>query len=208
MYVQRVYHRPIPGKGPELRAALEERVRIEIEKGTRINLFSQVVLPHGPQFLVITAHESAEALEKWRDANSSDQAELEFRAQTASLRSGAVKTRLLKMLIPAQRSASERYLHVSHINPLPDKEGEVQSLLLDAIKEYQSERTGIRLLREVFNPEGRVLVIADTYENLTEYDNLLDHRPATITDAIAKSNSLSRAPIGHELYEVIIRSSN
>ena len=124
MYVQRVYHRPVPGKGPELRAALEERVRIEIEKGTRINLFSQVVLPHGPQFLVITAHESAEALEKWRDANSSDQVELGFRAQTAPLRSGAVQTRLLKMLIPsAQRSASDKYLHISHINPLPDKEG-------------------------------------------------------------------------------------
>ena len=89
MYVQRVYHRPAPGKAPELRAALEERVGIEIERGTRINLLRQVVLSHGPQFLVITAHETAEALEKWSDANSSDQAELDFRAKTASLRSGA-----------------------------------------------------------------------------------------------------------------------
>ena len=53
MYVQRVYHRPAIGKGPELRAALEERVRIEIAKGTRIHFPSQVVLSHGPQFLVI-----------------------------------------------------------------------------------------------------------------------------------------------------------
>ena len=57
MYVQTVYHRPAIGKGPELRAALEERVRIEIERGTRIQFLSQVVLSHGPQFLVITNEE-------------------------------------------------------------------------------------------------------------------------------------------------------
>ena len=206
MYVQRTYHYPLIGKSGELRALLEEHVSRD---QVRISLLQQVVLSNGPVLLEISAHESAEAFENWRDTNASDQAVLDFRAKTAPLRSRTVQTRLLKSLVDRDPSVTRggRYLHVGHIKPLPDKEGEVQSMLIDAVKEYQSERPSIRLLREVFNPEGRVLVIADTYENLTEYDNLLDRRPASIINAMTKANSLSRAPTGHELYEYITRST-
>ena len=73
MYVNRTYHYPAQGKTRELGAALQERAQKAREQGIRHNLLRQVVLPNGPTFLAITAHESAEALEKYLDAQASDQ---------------------------------------------------------------------------------------------------------------------------------------
>ena len=43
---------------------------------------------------------------------------------------------------------------------------------------------------------------------LKEYDNVLDHRPDGMMDAITRASALNRAPMGHELYEVLVRNSN
>jgi hypothetical protein len=206
MFWQRITHYPAIGKAPELRAHLEEQVKNAQANGAQTVLSTRVAFGDGPEFVESTRFENLAAYEKQRDQAL---ASADFRnagVKSAPLRRRTIKNELFKVLIRRSGgTAPRRYATRALFYPAPGKAREVRSILEEMVRSYQTERPYLRLLQQIFAPEGgQVYALGDSYENLMEYENLMDKRPASFYEAVVRASELSRLPSLQELHEVLI----
>ena len=100
MFSQRGTHYPVFGKGPELRALLEERVKARQAQGFRVGLSAQMFGAEGVTYILTTIYPDLAALEKNRKENQSDPAFIAYQAKLTGLQRMPTKTELFEILVP------------------------------------------------------------------------------------------------------------
>ncbi len=207
MFNQVVFSFPVPGKEWELQQLLEERVRALQASGRRATLMRKV-LYNSPMFVNATRFDNLEAYEKFRQQNASDPKFRELVSRLSSLSRMPASVRLYQVLVaPKGGGHAGRYYHRATCSPLPGKEREMRTVLEEWVRSYQSQRPQFRLFRALFAEEGPSFVIGDGYQTLTEFENLLDKRPASAYEAVARVEALSRVSMVQDLYEVLVAPS-
>ena len=100
-YIIRNRYSPAPGKGPELQAALQERVEKSRTAGPLgARLSRQVASIDGPAFAVSLYFASMAAIDEFRAANAKDSSLRPFLTQVASLVRAPMQQRINRLLIP------------------------------------------------------------------------------------------------------------
>jgi len=90
-YIQQISHYPSSGKGPELRAVLEEWTKTAPSRGSAQNLISQLA-SDGPVFIGGIRHENLTAFQTFRERNRANPAFGPFIAKLQSLMAYLLKT--------------------------------------------------------------------------------------------------------------------
>ncbi len=103
-YMQQISHYPAGGKGPELRAVLEEWVTTAPSRGVAHNLVSQFG-SEGPVFIVGIRHENLAAFQTFRERNRANPAFGPFIAKLQSLMARPSRFALYQGLIPPSSQA-------------------------------------------------------------------------------------------------------
>jgi len=96
----RVKRHPAPGKAPELRKLLEERVRSSVPGQVGRALFTQVASPEGAAFITMTLFAGLAGLDQFRAANAADPAFQKWSVQVSELTVGPTGQELLRILQP------------------------------------------------------------------------------------------------------------
>ena len=100
MYIQRVTFHPAPGKTPELRTLLAERVKASQAQAIQAGLAEQLFGAEGQAFVITVRHRDLAALEQARRRNQDDPAFQAFLAQVNQLIRAPVRQQLLEVLVP------------------------------------------------------------------------------------------------------------
>ncbi len=104
-YIQLNSHYPATGKGPELRAVLEEWASTAPSRGFAHNLTSQLVGSEGPVFINGIRHENLTAFQTFRERNRANPAFGPFIAKLQSLMVRPIRSTLFQVRIPPSREA-------------------------------------------------------------------------------------------------------
>jgi hypothetical protein len=210
MYVQRIYTYPALGKEAELRGLIDERVRSAAARKVRAALSQQLLAPDGPVFVTAVLHDDLMAFEQFRDRNLADQSFQTYLSRQTALGRQPHKVELFDILVPPTAgSAPGRYVHNVRCYPAAGQEITMRATLEDFAKRRQGEgRPQFGLLQQVFASVGPVLVLRDAYRDLGVFEAIRRDLPPSIQAAIARASALSRAPLTHELYEVLVPFSS
>lgn len=173
-YIQQISHYPSSGKGPELRAVLEEWTKTAPSRGSAQNLISQLV-SDGPVFIGGIRHENLTAFQTFRERNRANPAFGPFIAKLQSLMARAPRYALFQVLIPPTREAPTPnfQFRVSRY-PAIGKGPALRALLEERVKAQQSR--GFRTLQQqMFGSEGPVFVSSIGFQDMASLEAQLDN---------------------------------
>ena len=196
---------PLPDKGPEVRALLEEQVKSNSQNERQLlaqNMFGEV-----PAFVITSIFDDIAAVEKNRDAIWANRAFLDFQSKLTPLLRQPTEVTISESIVStaAGTGAMPRYAHQVLIYPKNGAESEVRSVLEDFAKGQQSDsRPYFRMARRLFSAIGPVFSMGDSYESLSEYDNVSKARADKMRAHFKQFGPMTRAPMTQELREVLV----
>ncbi len=204
-YTQRISHYPVLGKGPELRALLEEWAKTAPSRGSAENLQSQLG-SEGSVFIIGIRHENLAAFQTFRERNRANPAFGPFIAKLQSLMARPSRFTLFQNLIPPPREAP-RPNFVFRISRYPaiGKGAALQALLEERIKAMQAH--GFRTLRrQMFGSEGPVFVTNIGFQDMASLEAHLDNnqRDPEFRAHAEKVQSMIARPNKTELFQVLV----
>ncbi len=103
MYIQRARLFPAPGKAPEVRVALEERVKKRQGQGVDISLSRQLFAPDGATFVITSRFRDLAEYESRTHQMEADPEYQAFVFKLAPLIRAVSKYELLEVLVPFPR---------------------------------------------------------------------------------------------------------
>lgn len=174
IYIQQISHYPTSGKGPELRAVLEDWVKSASSRGSAQNLTSQLV-SEGPVLIGGIRHESLAAFQSFRERNRANPGFGPFIAKLQSLMARPPRFALFKMMIPPAREAQNpKFLFRVTRYPAAGKGRELGALLEERVKATQSHafRT---LTHQMFGSEGPSFVTQMGFQDMDSLEAFLDN---------------------------------
>jgi len=167
MYTQRIIHFPAVGKGPDLRAALEER-----------NNDANAAAPHSlssrmfslePAFVHSIRFDNLAAIETYQGRNPGPA----FQATGVKINqclSRERATELHETLVPAQVAGTPKYsLRITHF-PAPGKGPELRGLLEERVSKTVRGRLGAGLSTQVAPPDGPAFVVTQLFSGMAGMD--------------------------------------
>ena len=197
VFTHRVTSYPAPGKGPELRALLEKRVRSRQSEGYRTALmrtmYGEACFAINFQFESLAARESAQLGP--------------LPAEAFALTSRLGDPSLHEVLVPANLDGRPvKYIEVRHSDPLPGKGGTLQRLLADRVQQQQAADVRAELSVEIAGPRSQVVTVSRFFESLAEYEESRaqrqgDEGAAAVTVAMAP---LVSRHVDIEILEVLV----
>lgn len=206
MYTVRISHHPAPGKGAELRAALEEHSRASNAAGSPHNV-SQQLYASEATFVNAIRHESLAAIEAYGLRNASDP---NYTARTARI--GACVARpqnseLYENLVSAPVTDDVNYTLRMTYFPAAGKGGELRQALEKRATTPSSGSVGKRLSTQVVPPHGGNYTLTVLFSSLAGFEQ---YRAAQQGDAavqafVAQLTSLLAGPTHQELHRVLVR---
>jgi hypothetical protein len=99
-FVLRNRRSPMPGKGPELRALLEERVRKNVAGRIGAGLSTQVGSPDGPAFVSTSVFSSMAGFDQFRAANAEDAGQRAWATKVQAILARPAQQEILRILVP------------------------------------------------------------------------------------------------------------
>ncbi len=109
-YIQQLTHHPAPGKGPELRAVLEEWAKTAPSRGFEQNLMSQLGAD-GPVFINGIRHENLAAFHTYPERSRANPGWESFTKKMGPLMARPRQSALFQTLIPPAREAPRAKFH-------------------------------------------------------------------------------------------------
>ncbi len=205
-YIQEIRHYPAPGKGPELRALLEDWARTAPSRGFTQNLSIQLLSSEGPVFINGIRHENLTASQTYQERNRANPGFGPFTAKRQPLLARRPQSALFQVLIPRPSQASRpsfRY-GVSRY-PAIGKGSALQALLEERVKAMQAH--GIRSLsRQMFGSEGPVFVTNIWFQDMASLEAHLDNnqRDPEFRAYAEKVQSMIARPNKTELFQTLV----
>ena len=205
MYIQFIHHCPAPGKGPELRALLEEWAKTAPARGFRHNLGSRILGPEGQDFVNGIQHEDLAAFETYPQRSQANPAFATFSARQQPLLSRPAVTDLYEVLVPAP-AGPRRFTYRVGLYPAIGKGPAVRGLLEDRVKALQGRGFLYGLQAKMFSEDGPVFAAGIGFEDLTALETYLQNnrRDPEFQAFNEKIQPLLGRPIKSELYQVLV----
>ncbi len=204
-YMQQISHYPAGGKGPELRAVLEEWVTTAPSRGVAHNLVSQFG-SEGPVFIVGIRHENLAAFQTFRERNRANPAFGPFIAKLQSLMARPSRFALYQGLIPpsSQAPTPSFQFRVSRY-PAIGKGPALRALLEERAK-AQPAHVFRTLRQQMFGSEGPVFVTSIGFQDMASLEAQLDNnqRDPKFQAYFEKVQSMVARPDKTELLQVLV----
>ena len=207
-YIQRNRHYPAPGKGPELRALLEEWARTAPSRGFAHNLTSQLLSSEGPVFINGIRHENLAAFETYPERSRANPGFGPFTAKGLQLRDRTPRSELVEVLIPppSQAPTPGFTFRVSQY-PAIGKGPALQALLEERVKAMQSRGRVFRgLTRKVFSSEGPVFASIIGFQDMASLETFQhnNQRDPKFRAFAKKVESMIARPNKIELFRMLV----
>ena len=211
MYTQWIQYHPALGKGPELRALLEERVKSYQSKGQSVALAVRMMGDEeGNPFIAVFRHQDLAAQEAFRRSAQSDPTFAEFQAKVATLLARPAAVSLREVLIPAPTNlpalTAPYFVQVTQVFPIPGKGPELGTLLEEGVKVYQSAGQRSNLATLVYGSDGPFFALTTAFQDLASLESFRHGNQAdpAYLARVAKLPPLMRQPAKQTLGEVLI----
>lgn len=210
MYIHRESSYPAQGKGRELRALLEERVKAQQASGQAVSLGVQLFAgPEGMSYIRNARHEDLAAYEAARRRNQSDPAFPAYQAKVATLISRPNSSQLFEVLIPnpAGNPLRAPYFTQRALGyPAVGKGPELRAIMEERVKGLQSSGQRATLGVSVYGTDGQEFTTTLAFQDLAALES---YRRRNQSDPafqayVAKVNPLIRQGPKVELAEVLI----
>ncbi len=204
-YIQRMSHYPATGKGPELRALLEEWARTAPSRGFAHNLMSQLV-SEGPVFINSIRHENLTAFQTYPQRSRENPGFEPFIAKMQPLLARPPQTALFQVLIPSA-SQAPRPNFVFRVSRYPTigKGQALRALLEEHGKAMQSQ--GFRTLSlQLFGSVGPVFARHIGFQDMASLEAFMDNnqRDPKFQAYNEKVQSMTARPGKTELFQVLV----
>lgn len=205
MYIQFIHHYPAAGKGPELRALLEDWVKAAPSRGFRHNLASRMLGPEGPDFINGIAHEDLAAFETYPQRSQANPAFAEFNAKQRPLLGRQNIVELYEVLMPPPAGA-RRFTYRDLLYPATGKAAAVRGILEERAKSQQARGFLYGLQAKVFGEEGPVFAASAGFPDMAALEKYREgNRQDPATRAFQeKLYPLLARPNRFELYQVLV----
>lgn len=207
MFSHRVTHYPAFGKGPDVRALLEERVKSGQASGIRAGLSSHLLGADGQAFVMTVIHPDLAAYDKRRRGNAADPGFRAYQTKLAEVIRKPNSQELFEVLVAAPPSAESATFIVRNIHyPVPGKNLDLRALLEERVKSRQAQGARVGLSVQLFGSDGVSYVLSVRHPDLAAYEK---YRQDTLGDRPenrayqAKLGELQRAT-RQELFEILI----
>ncbi len=174
-YIQRISRYPASGKGPELRALLEEWARSAPSRGSAQSLMSQLG-SEGQVFITGIRHENLAAFQTDSERIQANPGFRPFIAKLQPHMARPLHSALFQVLIPpsSQAPTPNFQFRVSRY-PAIGKGPALQALLEERVEATQSY--GFRTLRQqMFGSEGPVFVTSIGFQDMASLEAQLDNK--------------------------------
>ncbi len=204
-YIQEISHYPAPGKGPELRAVLEDWAKTAPSRGFEHNLLSQLG-SDGPNFINGIRHENLAAFHTYPQRSRANPGWEPFTKKMGSLMARPPQSGLFQTLVPPSREAPQPSFQFRVIRyPAVGKWLELQALLVERAKAQQGG--GFRMLRrQAFGREGPSFVTSIGFQDLGSLEAFMEKNDgdAQFRAYVEKVESLTARPSKTELVQVLV----
>jgi hypothetical protein len=207
MYVQQISHYPAPGKGPELRALLEDWAKTAPARGFAHNLASQIMGPDGPNFVNGVRHQALAAFGSYPQRSQANPAFRPFNEKQRPLLGRPNQQALYEVLIPPPTQAPPpRYVYRVTRYPALGKAPALRALLEERVKAMQAKGGFYALASQMFSTEGPVYVTNIGYQDLSGLEKTLhgNQQDAAFQSFAEKAQALMGRPGKTELFEVVV----
>ena len=204
-YMQEISHYPALGKGPEVRAQLEEWVKAAPSRGFTLNLRSQLgsVMP---VFIIGIWHENLAAFQTYPERNRANPGFGPYLAKMQPLMGRRVQSALFQSLISPSREAPRPsfQFQISRY-PALGKGPALRALLEERVK-AQPPQVFRTLRQQMFGSEGPVLVTTIGFQDMASLEAHLDNnqRDPKFQAYTEKVQSMLARPSKTELLQVIV----
>ena len=196
---------PAMDRAAEVRALLEEQVR-GVSQSER-TLLAQNVFGELPAFVITSIFDDIGAFERNRDALWADRAFLDFQAKLNPMLRQPTEVMIAETIVTtaAGPGPTPRYSHQALIYPNNGAEQKVRSVLEGFARGQQSDgRLYFRMARRLFSATGPVFSMGDGYWSLSEFDSVNKARADKVREFSNQLAARTRAPMTHELREVLV----
>lgn len=204
--IQRLSIFPEPAKAGEARSLAEEIVRSSSFTNVRISL-SQIIFGEIPTLSASIVHDSLEDVEKLRDTLLSDQSYLDGAAKLNTMVRQPTIIRILAGVVEPVGGVTPnaRYSQLAVFPPNNESQDEVRGILEEFSKDQQADgRPLFRMAQILFSHNGPTFILLDSYETLTELENLTQQRAPKVNELRASLSGKLRAPVSQRIQEVIV----
>lgn len=204
MYTVRITHHPAPGKGPELRAALEEHSKAANAAGSPHNV-SQLLYADEPTFVNSIRHESLAAIEAYTAKNAGDPT---YAARTAKITACLARPQtqvLYENLVTAPRTGDANYALRITYHPASGKAAELRQAVEERAKTPSPGSVGKGVVSQVLGAGAPHLALNILFSSLAGFEEYLKARPANadVQSFAARIATLSTG--GHtDLYRILL----
>jgi hypothetical protein len=202
VFVQSTLLFPAIGKGPELRALLEERTRQQQSQGQRVGLQVIIYGPNTPAFRVARQFEDLGSLEAFR------QQAVQPDSRLPALFRQPARNALWEQLLANQPGGGEppRYIQRFVSMPLPGKGPELAAIIMDRARRAQAEGGRSQVLVQVAGAAAGAVMNQNLFGGLVELEKRranFQTNPAS-QESLAKQSGLMAAPSNSAISEVIV----
>ncbi len=202
MYTQRIIHVPAVGKGPELRAALEERNatgNAAVPHSLSANMFSLE-----PAFIHAIRFENLAAIEAYQGRPL----DATFQAQSRKINECLARERatvLYESLVGTGVTTTPKFLIRNRHCPAPGKGQELRSVLEERVRKERPGLAGANLSRQVGSHDGPAFSMTLLFGSMADMDLFFaanDKDPAFV-QYVNKVGSLSRVPFQQRIQRIL-----
>ena len=205
MYMQLIHHYPAPGKGPELRALLEDWAKSAPSRGFRHNLTSRMLGSDGPDFVNGIQHDDLAAFESYPQRSQANPAFSDFTAKQRPLLGRQNVVELYEVLARSP-AGTRRFTYRVTFYPAVGKAPAVRALLEERTKAMQGRGLLSSLASKVFSEEGQLFTGNIGFADLASLEVYQgNNRQDPETRAFQeKVQPLLARPNRFELYQVLV----
>ena len=185
-------------KTGEVRSMLEARA-----KTTRGQSLSRNIIGEIPTFVSARLFNSLEDLEK----DGTDPANAEHRAAISGLSRQPVTVRLLNPIVSAAQSvdSGQRYTQQAVLFPTNDGQDSLRGILEEFAKGQQENgRPRFRMTQLLFPHDGPAFTLGDSYESITELENVTGQRAGAVSALRAKTAPHLLRPSIQRIREILV----
>ncbi|MSQ14993.1 MAG: hypothetical protein EXR50_03915 [Dehalococcoidia bacterium] len=214
MFATRTTFVPIPGKAPELRALLEERMNAKGAHGAQSSsVQSRMFGPDGMSFDAISVYPDLAAYQQFMSKRDPDPAFKSWQAKIHQVVSAPTTQQLTESVVtaPATMARGKFYQRAIRV-PILWKGPELRSVLEEHVKGRQSRGVRAHLWSQMFGASGPAFVVNVEFPSLAAYEDDLKSRVSDPAHAaIGAEYNRKLLPLQSsartQLWEVVARSS-
>jgi hypothetical protein len=205
MYTEVIIHHPAPGKGADLRAALEERSKAANAAGSP-HLVAQLLYAEEPTFANLIRHDSLAAIDEYGNRRASDPSFQVFLSKTAAADARPPSIALYENLVAAQPTGPVNYALWRTFYPAPGKAGALRAAVEKRAHTSSPGAIGKAVYAQILGADRNHFVLVTLFPSLAGFESYLKAQPSdpSVQAFAAEVGTLAAAGGRSDLYRVTL----